>query len=47
MGNYVVHVIYEVAERYDYVVVVVELAVMPDHVHLFVAVVLEMRLAHI
>jgi len=36
VGNYVAHVIYEVAERYDFEVV--ELAVMQDHVHLFTSV---------
>ena len=35
VGQYVAHVIYEVAERYDFEVV--DLAVMPDHVHLFVS----------
>ena len=35
IGKYVAHVIYEIAERYDFEVV--ELAVMPDHVHLFVS----------
>ena len=35
IGKYVSRVIYEVAERYDFTVL--ELAVMPDHVHLFVA----------
>ena len=35
VGRYVAKVIYEVAERYDFEVL--ELAVMPDHVHLFVS----------
>ena len=35
MGNYVVHVIKEIAKRYDFEVV--ELAVMSDHDHLFVS----------
>ena len=35
VGRYVVKVVNEVAERYDFSVV--ELAVMPDHVHLFVS----------
>jgi putative transposase len=35
VGRYVVKVVNEVAERYDFNVV--ELAVMPDHVHLFVS----------
>jgi putative transposase len=35
IGRYVSKMIYEVAERYDFSVV--ELAVMPDHVHLFVS----------
>ena len=35
VGKYVAKLIYEVAERYDFDVV--ELAVMPDHVHLFVS----------
>jgi len=33
VGQFVAHTIYEVAERYDFTVE--ELAVMPDHVHLF------------
>ena len=33
-GRYLARVIYEVAERYDFEVI--ELAVMPDHVHMFV-----------
>lgn len=35
IGRYVAKTIYEVAERYDFSIV--ELAVMPDHVHLFVS----------
>ncbi len=35
LGKYVSKIIYEVAERYDFGVV--ELAVMPDHVHMFVS----------
>ena len=35
IGKYVTKIIYEIAERYDFRVL--ELAVMPDHVHLFVA----------
>ena len=35
VGRYVAKVVREVAERYDFSVV--ELAVMPDHVHLFVS----------
>ena len=35
IGRYIAKVIYEVAERYDFSVE--ELAVMPDHVHLFVS----------
>ena len=35
IGKYVTRVIYEVAERYDFSVL--ELAVMPDHVHMFVS----------
>ena len=35
IGKYVQRVIYEVAERYDFTVL--ELAVMPDHVHLFIS----------
>ena len=35
IGRYVAKMIYEVAERYDFSVE--ELAVMPDHVHLFVS----------
>jgi len=34
IGNYVSKIIYEVAERFDFAVL--ELAVMPDHVHMFV-----------
>ena len=34
IGNYVSKIIYEVAERFDFAVL--ELAVMPEHVHLFV-----------
>ena len=39
IGRYVAKTIYEVAERYDFEVV--ELAVMPDHVHMFVSAVPE------
>ena len=35
IGKYISHLIYEIAERYDFEVV--ELAVMEDHVHLFVS----------
>ena len=35
IGKFVQRVIYEVAERYDFTVL--ELAVMPDHVHLFIS----------
>ena len=35
IGKYISHLIYEIAERYD--LEVVELAVMEDHVHLFVS----------
>ena len=35
VGKYVQRVIYEVAERYDFTVL--EVAVMPDHVHLFIS----------
>ena len=35
IGKYVQRVIYEVAERYD--ITVLALAVMPDHVHLFIS----------
>ena len=35
LGRYITKVVREVAERYDFSVV--ELAVMPDHVHLFVS----------
>ncbi len=35
IGQYVAKIIYEVAERYDFTID--ELAVMPDHVHMFVA----------
>ncbi len=35
IGKYVRRVIYEVAERYD--IEVLEMAVMPDHVHLFLS----------
>ena len=35
VGNYVTHIIYEVAERYDFQIL--ELAVMPNHIHLFVS----------
>lgn len=34
IGQFVAKTIYEIAERYDYTIV--ELAVMPDHVHMFV-----------
>ena len=45
IGKYVAHVIYEIAERYDFEVV--ELAVMPDHVHLFVSAAPENSPAHL
>ena len=45
IGKYVAHVIYEIAERYDFEVV--ELAVMPDHVHLFVSAAPETSPAHL
>ena len=45
LGNYVVHVIKEIAERYDFEVV--ELAVMPDHVHLFVSAAPHISPAHL
>ena len=45
IGKYVAHVIYEIAERYDFEVV--GLAVMPDHVHLFVSAVPENSPAHL
>ena len=45
VGRYVAKVIYEVAERYDFAVE--ELAVMPDHVHLFVSTVPELSPAHL
>jgi len=45
IGKYVAHVIYEIAERYDFEVV--ELAVMPDHVHLFVSAPPETSPAHL
>ena len=35
IGKYLAKVVYEVSERYDFEVV--ELAVMPDHIHLFVS----------
>ena len=35
IGKYVAKIIYEVAERYDFAVL--ELAVMDDHVHMFVS----------
>ena len=35
ISKYVSHVIYEIAERYDFEVI--ELAVMPEHVHMFVS----------
>ena len=35
VGNDVAHIIYEVAERYDFQIL--ELAVMPNHIHLFVS----------
>lgn len=35
VGRYVSKLIYEVAERYDFIIL--ELAVMPDHVHMFVS----------
>ena len=34
IGNYVGKIIYEVSERFDFAVL--ELAVMPDHIHMFV-----------
>jgi len=45
IGKYVAHVIYEIAERYGFEVV--ELAVMPDHVHLFVSAAPENSPAHL
>ena len=45
MSNYVVHVIKEIAERYDFEVV--ELAVIPDHVHLFVTAAPNVSPAHL
>ena len=45
IGKYVAHVIYEIAERYDFEVV--ELAVMPNHVHLFVSAAPENSPAHL
>ena len=45
IGKYVAHVVYEIAERYDFEVV--ELAVMPDHVHLFVSAAPENSPAHL
>jgi len=45
IGKYVAHVIYEIAERYGFEVV--ELAVMPDHVHLFVSATPETSPAHL
>lgn len=45
IGKYVAHVIYEIAERYDFEVV--ELAVMPDHIHLFVSAAPENSPAHL
>ena len=45
VGNYVAKVIYEVAERYEFEVI--ELAVMPDHVHMFVSAAPEMAPARI
>jgi putative transposase len=36
IGKYVQRVIWEVAERYDFTVL--KVAVMPDHVHLFISV---------
>jgi len=35
IANYVTRIIKEIAERYDFEIV--ELAVMPDHIHLFVS----------
>ena len=35
IGKYAAKIIYEVAERYDFSII--EMAVMPDHVHLFVS----------
>ncbi len=45
IGKYVAHVICEIAERYDFEVV--ELAVMPDHIHLFVSSAPENSPAHL
>ena len=45
IGRYVAKVIYEVAERYEFRVV--ELAVMPDHVHMFVSASPDMSAAEI
>ena len=45
IAKYVAHVIYEIAERYGFEVV--ELAVMPDHVHLFVSAAPENSPAHL
>ncbi len=45
MSNYVVHVIKEIGERYDFEVV--ELAVMPNHVHLFVSAAPNVSPAHL
>ena len=45
IGKYVARVIYEVAERYDFDVL--ELAVMPDHVHLFVSAIPSMSPSHL
>ena len=45
IGKYVAKVIYEVAERYDFSVI--ELAVMPDHVHMFVSALPNVSPAHL
>ena len=45
IGLYVAKTIYEIAERYDYKIV--ELAVMPDHVHMFVSAMPDMSPAEI
>ena len=45
IGKYVAQVTYEIAERYDFEVV--ELAVMPDHIHLFVSAAPEISPAHL
>ena len=45
IGTYVARVIYEVAERYDFSVI--ELAVMPDYVHMFVSAIPDVSPAHL